>query len=124
MKKILIVEDELVLLDLLQKKLIKEGYAVSVAQDGEEGLRRMREVKPDLVLLDIMMPRKNGFEVLEEKNQDKKIADIPVVIISNSGQSVEIERAIKLGVKDYLIKADFDPREVIAKVTKIFDQQP
>jgi len=69
-KKILIVEDEELILDLLQKKLIKEGYQVSVARDGEEGLKVMREVNPDLILLDIIMPKMGGFEVMEEMNKE------------------------------------------------------
>lgn len=124
MKKILIIEDEKVLLEVLEKKLINEGYEVFVAQDGEEGLQKMREAVPDLILLDIIMPKKDGFEVLEEMNKDENLVKIPVIIISNSGQPVEIDRALKLGVKDYLIKTEFDPEEVIAKVMKVFGKKP
>lgn len=123
MKKILIIEDEEVLLDVLKDKLTRQGYEVAVARDGEEGLAKMREGKPDLILLDIIMPKKDGFEVLTEINQDKELVTIPVIIISNSGQPVEIDRALKLGVKDYLIKTEFNPEEVIEKVTKIFGQK-
>jgi len=124
MKKILIIEDEKVLLEILEKKLATQGYEVLVAKDGEEGLQKMKEAKPDLILLDIIMPKKDGFEVLTEMNKNADIADIPVIVISNSGQPVEIDRALKLGVKDYLIKTEFDPEEVINKVTKIFGQEP
>lgn len=118
MKKILLIEDEEIMIDLLQRKLSQEGYALKIAKDGEEGLAAMKKEKPDLVLLDIILPKKNGFEVLEEKQKDGAIKDIPVIIISNSGQPVEINRAKDLGVKDWLIKTEFDPEEVKAKVKK------
>ena len=118
-KKILIIEDEKVLINLLQKKLTQEGYEISTALDGEEGLLEMKERKPDLILLDIMMPKMDGFKVMEEMAKDKEIKDIPVIIISNSGQPVEIERAQKLGAKDWLIKTEFDPQEVLDKVVKV-----
>ncbi|KPJ71677.1 hypothetical protein AMJ50_00885 [Parcubacteria bacterium DG_74_3] len=117
-KKILLLEDEEIMLDLLQRKLAKEGYDVSVARDGEEGLEKMREAKPDIVLLDVIMPKKGGFEVMEEMLKDKDLMNIPVIIISNSGQPVELDRAKKLGAKDWLIKTEFDPQEVIDKVIK------
>jgi len=123
MKKILIIEDEKVLLDVLEKKLAQQGYEVLVAQDGDEGIRKIKEGKPDLILLDIIMPKKDGFEVLAEKAQDEEISDIPVIIISNSGQPVEIDKALRMGVKDYLVKTEFDPEEVIVKVVKILGGQ-
>ena len=118
MKRILLIEDEEILINLLEKKLIQEGYEVSIAKDGEEGLKRMREINPDLILLDIMMPKMGGFEVMEEMNKESELKKIPVVIISNSGQPVELDQAIKLGAKDWLIKTEFDPQEVIDKVEK------
>ncbi len=118
MKKVLIIEDEEELIDLLQKKLIQEGYEVEIARDGEEGLAKIRSGKPDLILLDIVMPKLGGFEVLEVTSKDESIKSIPIIIISNSGQPVEINRAIELGVKDYLIKVDFTPKEVLEKVKK------
>ena len=116
--KILIIEDEEILLGLLRKKLIKEGYDVSVARDGEEGLEQIRKVKPDLILLDIVMPKKGGIEVLEEKLEDEEIRDIPVIVISNSGQPVELTKVKKLGAVDWLVKTEFDPKEVLDKVKK------
>ncbi len=122
MKKILVIEDEKTLLDILQKKLTQEGYEVAIVEDGEEGMKKMRQVKPDLVLLDMMMPKKDGYEVLTDMSQDEKLKTIPVIIISNSGQPVEIDRALALGAKDYLIKADFGIDEVIEKVKKLFGE--
>lgn len=117
-KKILLVEDEEIIVNLLQRKLTKAGYEASVARDGEEGLRAIREVRPDLILLDIVMPKKGGFEVMEEMQEDPELRKIPVIIISNSGQPVELDRAQKLGVRDWLIKTQFDPQEVIDKIVK------
>lgn len=117
-KKILLVEDEELMIDILQRKLEKEGYEVSVARDGEEGLEAMKRSRPDLTLLDIIMPKMGGFEVMEEMQKDPKLKEIPVIVISNSGQPVELDRAQKLGAKDWLIKTEFDPQEVIEKVKK------
>ena len=117
-KKILIIEDEEIVIDLLQRKLIKEGYETSVARDGQEGLKKMKEVKPDLILLDIIMPKMGGFEVMEEMGKNNELKKIPVIIVSNSGQPVELDKAQKLGAKDWLIKTEFDPQEVIDKVVK------
>ena len=117
-KKIILIEDEELMVTLLQRKLTQDGYEVSVARNGEDGLKSMREARPDLVLLDIIMPRKGGFEVMEEMQKDKDLKGIPVIVISNSGQPVEIDRAQKLGAKDWLIKTEFDPQEVVDKVKK------
>jgi len=117
-KKILLVEDEEIMIDLLQKKLTQEGYEISVARNGEQGLTMMREINPVLILLDIIMPKLNGFEVMEEMQKDKELKKIPIIVVSNSGQPVELDRAQKLGAKDWLIKTEFDPQEVIKKVKK------
>jgi len=117
-KKILIMEDERILRELLEKKLQEKNYEVITASDGEEGFMKLKNEKPDLILLDIIMPKMSGFEVLEKTQKDAQMSKIPVIIVSNSGQPVEISRAIELGVKDYLIKTEFDPQEVIQKVQK------
>lgn len=119
-KKILLVEDEEILINILNKKLVKEGYDVSTARNGQEGLDMMRKEKPDLILLDVVMPKMGGFEVMEEMNKDEKLKKISVIIVSNSGQPVELDRAKRLGAKDWLIKTDFDPQEVIEKVKNNF----
>ena len=117
-KKILLIEDEEILIDLLQRKLTQEGYEISITRNGEEGLAAMKEKQPDLILLDIIMPKMGGFEVMEKMQGDNDLKRIPVIVISNSGQPVEIDRAQKLGAKDWLIKTEFDPREVIEKIKK------
>ncbi len=115
-KKILIVEDEEIILNLLQKKLSQEGYEVSVARDGDAGLKMMKQIKPDLILLDIVMPKMGGFEVMEEMGKEPELKKIPIIIVSNSGQPVELDKAKELGAKDWLIKTEFDPQEVVDKV--------
>lgn len=117
-KKILLIEDEEIIITLLQKKLAKEGYEVFTARDGEEGLELMEKIMPDLILLDIIMPKKGGFEVMKEMKKDEKLSKIPIVIVSNSGQPVELSKAQKLGARDWLIKTVFDPQEVLDKVIK------
>lgn len=119
-KVIVLVEDEEVMVNLLVSKLEKAGYIVKTALDGMAGLELIRSEKPDLVLLDMMLPRLNGFGILEKLNEEKILPDLAVIIISNSGQPVEIDRAIKFGVRDYLIKVNFDPNELISKVTRLF----
>lgn len=118
MAKVLIIEDEEVLLNLLRKKLSQEGYQVDVANDGEAGLSKLKAGGIDLILLDIIMPKMGGFEVMEEAQKDEELKKIPIIVISNSGQPVELARAKELGAKDWLIKAEFDPQEVIDKVKK------
>ncbi len=122
-KKILIIEDEQILGEIILNKLSSEGYQVFLAHDGELGMQKMTELKPDLVLLDLIMPKKNGIEVLEEMQNIDALKNIPVVVISNSGQQSEIERIVRLGVRDYIIKAQFSPDEVIEKVRKYLNQE-
>ncbi len=117
-KKILLIEDEKIMINLLQKKLTHEGYDVTVARNGEEGLETMKELMPDVVLLDIIMPKMGGFEVMQEMRKDPELKKIPIIIVSNSGQPVELSKAKELGARDWLIKTEFDPQEVVDKVVK------
>ena len=110
-KKILIVEDDEFLRSLTAKRLEKEGYQISIAADGALALTGITTEKPDLVLLDLLLPNVNGFEVLEK--MDKKM---PVVVFSNLGQKEDIEKAKSLGADDFLIKANFTLDDVVAKV--------
>lgn len=114
--RVVLVEDEEVLLEVLESKLKKEGFEVFSAKDGMAGLDLIKAILPDIILLDVVMPRMDGFEVLENLKKDPELSKIPVIIISNSGQDVEIGRALALGVKDYLVKAEFDPQEVLDKI--------
>ena len=115
-KTILVVEDDKYMREVLVAKLDKEGFEVLEAVDGSAGLDMTAKKKPDLVVLDIILPLMNGFDYLEAKAKVAAIADIPVIILSNLGQREDIERGIKLGAKDYLIKAHFTPNDLIAKV--------
>lgn len=120
-KTILIIEDEQILGELLAQKFKEEGYDVFWELDGEAGLRKMREITPDMVLLDIVMPKMDGYGVIEAMQRDGVLKRVPIVVISNSGQPVEIKRILELGVKDYVVKAQFSPAEVLAKVRKYLD---
>ena len=115
-KKILIVEDDKFLRELIAQKLIKEGYDIAEAVDGEKGIKAVGEENPDLVLLDLILPGIDGFEVLSKMKEDPKLAQIPVIILSNLGQKDDIERGLKMGAVDYLIKAHFTPGEIIEKI--------
>ncbi len=116
MKKILILEDELIISEILSKKLAREGYEVKTAENGREGMLMIEKEIPDLVLTDVIMPEKNGFDVILEMKQSEMLKNVPIIIISNSGQPVEIDRAKELGVDDWVIKTDFDPQEIIQKI--------
>jgi len=118
-KRIIVVEDDAVLRDVLAGKLEKNGYIVDKAQDGVVAMETIRAVKPDCVLLDILMPRMGGIEVLEQLHADPILREVPVIIISNSGQPVEIKRAQELGAREFLIKAVFDPNEVLEKIERV-----
>lgn len=118
-KRIIIVEDDAVLRDVLAEKLQRSGYTVDTAQDGIVAMEKIHAIRPDCVLLDILMPRKSGIEVLEDLHADENLRNIPVIIISNSGQPVEIQRAQELGAREFLIKAVFDPNEVLEKVKRV-----
>lgn len=123
-QKVLVIEDDKILGDILSSKLRAEGYETYWEMDGETGLQKMIEIMPDLVLLDIVMPKKNGYEVLEDVRKDDNLKKIPIVIISNSGQPIELARIVELGAKDYIIKAQFSPEEVLEKVRKYLGTSP
>ena len=115
-KKILIVEDDKFLRELIVKKISNEGYDVLEAVDGEQGLLQIKEGHSDLVLLDLILPGIDGFEVLTQKREDPFMASIPVIILSNLGQKEDVDKGLSLGAADYLIKAHFTPGEIIEKV--------
>jgi len=115
-KTILIIEDDKFLRELIIQKLLKENFEVSEAIDGEEGIKKIKEEKPDLILLDLILPGIDGFEVLSRMKEDPALASIPVIILSNLGQKEDVERGLKLGAVDYLIKAHFTPGEIIEKI--------
>lgn len=113
---ILVIEDEQFLRNLISEKLRHEGYAVRAAIDGEDGLRMAREAPPALILLDLLLPGIDGFEVLRRLKEDRESANIPVLVLSNLGQREDIDRAMALGAKGFLIKANFTPGQVVEKI--------
>jgi len=121
-RKILIIEDEPVHLNVMKAKLEYEGYEVIVATDGETGYQKIMEEKPDLVLLDIILPKLDGFGIMERLRTKGKPAPT-IIVVSNSGQPVEIDKALKLGAKDCLVKAEFSPAEVLEKVQKVLGEK-
>lgn len=118
MAKILLVEDDKFLRDLLTKRLSKEGFEIETAVDGEEGLKKVQETKPDLVLLDLILPGINGFDVLKKIRENPALSDVKIIVLSNLGQKEDVKRALDLGAQDYLVKAHFTLDEIIEKVKK------
>jgi DNA-binding response OmpR family regulator len=119
MQKIVIIEDEAALQDALKKAFVSGGYEVQQAFDGEEGIELIRSSKPDIVLLDLVLPKKHGFEVLQEMKTDDAIKDVPVLVLTNLEESTEVMKAIELGARGYLIKANYALKEVLAKVKDV-----
>jgi len=117
-KKILIIEDEKTLSFILAQQLAEEGFEVLEAIDGEEGLQKLKENKVDLILLDLLLPGIDGFEVLSIIKRNPELSQIPVIILSNFGEKEKIEKGLKLGAVDYLVKAHFTLDEIIAKIKK------
>lgn len=116
MAKILIVEDDPFLLKMYSKKLQIEGFEVEIAKDGEEGLIKLKSFKPDLVLMDVMLPKLNGIEAIEMAKADPTTKNIPILVLSNLSSTVDSETAVKKGAVGYLIKSDFTPSQVIEKI--------
>lgn len=119
-KTILIIEDDQFLASLLKNRLQRDGFNTVIAKDGEEAVKILKDTKPDLVLLDIILPGKSGFEVLEEIHANAKHKDTPVLIISNLGQEEDIKRGRELGAIEYFVKAKISIDELINKVKSFF----
>lgn len=117
---ILLIEDDPPMVRMYSTKLKTENFEVEVAYDGEEGLKKIKEQKIDLVLLDLMIPKLGGMELLEKVRADEKLKKIPVVILSNLSQEQDIQRAKELGVKDFLIKSNYTPSQVVEIVKSYF----
>lgn len=115
---ILIAEDDKFLVKVYQTKLAKEGFQVEVANDGEAAMKLAREKKPDLIFCDLMMPIKDGFEVLREIKSDSKLKNIKVIVLSNLSQEEDKKKVLDLGAEEYVVKADVSFAEVIALAKK------
>jgi len=121
--KILIIEDDPFLSGMYSTKFEMENFKVSSAEDGEKGLRLAANESPDIILLDILIPKINGFKVLEELKKAPATKSIPVILLTNLSQKSEIEQGLALGAVDYLIKAHFMPSEVVDKIKKYLSLQ-
>jgi DNA-binding response OmpR family regulator len=119
---VLVVDDDPVILKLLEVNFEMEGFTVVRAADGAEGLERARAVLPDIVILDVMMPRMTGYEVAKALREDERTADIPIIFVTARAQSSDVERGMELGVDDYVTKP-FDPLDLIARVNVLLGQR-
>src|SRR3990167_8665596 len=117
--KILMVDDDKMLIDMYKERLELAGYQVEISRDGEEGLAKVHEVKPDIVLLDIMMPKVNGYEALASIKIDPATKDTPVIILSALMRDINKSKAIESGADDYIIKSEAMPADVIKKIEAV-----
>ncbi len=120
--KILIVEDEAVLSKVLKEKFERSGFESVVASDGEAAIIAARGGKPDVIVLDLVLPKKNGFTVLKEIKEDADIKDIPIVVVSNLGEDSDIKRALTLGATDYFVKSQHPINEIVEKVKSVLTE--
>jgi DNA-binding response OmpR family regulator len=119
-KKILIIEDEESLLDMYKSRFEKAGYQVLTANDGKSGIEIIQKQRPDLVILDILMPEMDGYETIKKIRKNAQIKKIPILVLSNLGQPDEINKALKLGADDYVVKTEVTPTELFNKVERMF----
>jgi DNA-binding response OmpR family regulator len=117
--KVLVVEDEKMISDMYKTKFEMGDYKVIQASDGREGLDMAKEMKPDIILLDIIMPKLDGFVVLQELKKDTATKDIPVILLTNLGQEDDVKKGKELGADDYFVKANHSPADVVKKVESI-----
>lgn len=118
-KKILIIEDDEILAKTLQEFLSADGFEVSVASNGEAGAKAAKKDNPDLIILDIILPKKDGYEVIRGLKEDSGTKNIPIVLLTNLGSFADVEKAIKLGATTYLTKTDYSLEEVVKKIKEV-----
>ena len=123
MEKILLIEDEAALQKTIGDILRQERYEVVSALDGETGLKMAKSEKPDLILLDLILPKINGFEVMEELKENDFTKDIPIIVLTNLEGVSDIDKAVSLGAKAYLVKAEYSLEEVIEKIKRALGEQ-
>ncbi|MEK7488115.1 MAG: response regulator [Patescibacteria group bacterium] len=122
MEKIVFIEDETTLQKMLTVALTEVGYSVVAASDGEAGLAAVRTEKPNLVLLDLILPKMDGFTVLSEIKKDEAIAHTPVIVLTNLESAEDVEKVVALGATTYLVKANYDLPDIVAKVKEILEK--
>lgn len=115
-RKILIIEDDFFIRELYERQFEKEGFAIEGAPDGPEGLLKASQTKPDLILLDIMLPKLNGLDLLRTLKSKPETKDIPVILLTNLGQESVIKEGFQLGAEGYLIKSAYTPSQIIEEV--------
>lgn len=123
MNRILIAEDEEFLVRALKDNLEAEGFAIDVAANGDEAVERIRKNVPNLILLDLLMPKRDGFYVLEEVKKNPEWKLIPVIVLSNLGGDADIKRALEMGADDYFVKSQHPIEEVVEKVKEYIDRK-
>lgn len=119
MAKILIVEDDPLISRMYQRVFKFEGFDVEMARNGQEGIDKAKKVKPTIMLLDVMMPKKSGIEVLKELKADKNLKGVPVIVLTNLSGMKDAETAIELGAVKFIVKSDNKPTEVVKQVREI-----
>lgn len=119
LKTVLLVEDDPFLVDIYTTKLKENGFLVEAAKDGEEALSKIKEKKPLLVILDIVLPHLDGWEILKKIKEDSKFKNLKVIVLSNLGQKSEVEKGLSLGATKYLIKAHYTPSQVVEEIKQI-----
>jgi DNA-binding response OmpR family regulator len=122
MQTILFIEDEPTLQKMIGRYLEQKGYNAVSALNGEIGLKLTKKIKPDLILLDLILPKKDGFEVLQEIKKDEELKNIPIIVLTNLEGSEEVEKALSLGATTYLVKANYDLDEVVKKIKEVLNQ--
>ncbi|HQA96187.1 MAG TPA: response regulator [Candidatus Colwellbacteria bacterium] len=120
--KILIIEDEEALARVIKEKFDKEGYDSVIVEEGEEALPKAKQFKPDVILLDLLLPKRNGFEILQDLKMDAELKTAPVIVLSNLGEDENIKRAILLGAADYFVKTQHPISEVVEKVRYVAER--
>jgi len=121
-KKILVVEDDIFISDIYQVKFNQEGFEVAVAANGLEALKILENFRPDIILLDIIMPQMDGIETLKKIKNDDKWKNIPIIMLTNISEKEKAEESEEMGVKDYLVKSQFTPSEVVEKVYALLNR--
>ena len=121
--KILIIDDDPFILDMYVLKLKEQGFQVETAQDGRDGLTKAKKFKPDAILLDVVMPAMDGFDIIKKLKEDGSLGSPKIIFLTNFGQREDVERGIQLGADDYIIKAHFTPSEVAKKIRQVLAKQ-
>jgi two-component system, OmpR family, alkaline phosphatase synthesis response regulator PhoP len=121
-KRILVVDDEIYIVHILEFTLTMEGYEVLTAADGEEALRRLEQDRPDLVVLDIMMPKVDGYEVLRRIRADEEFRQLPVILLSAKGRPIDRQTGLEIGADDYIVKP-FSPRRLLEKIQDLLERE-